>query len=591
MSAVQEEIQQQVVRPAKQKKRMNASVKGFVNTPWLLIVVPLVVGGVYLANHLQYLVMAMKYPYALGFLVALIPVVFVIKLVINFFSVIEQWIRLQFEKAKGAKRSQFLEFVIAVFMFVSVCEAGPFFNDAQGHILWNILGYVTVFAFDLVAVVCMRSRAKSLRKGNDKKAFVYELGVWICALVSVYANFYSVSQNLASLTSHHTDWLTSLSPLMGVAFPVMIIFLSYATDSDDDVDDPAIYKKEQDKRVLFLVAKREIATRMHEEHVKLDALKEREFFLKAWLFTRKKIAFVADMVTARVLEVIDQEIATLKANLQRKEQIIVVQVQHIESLAGEVKSLSLSLNEQRIALDEQYRNAAFQMDQIAQIREQILAAHRGFAGSIEQQIDARVRFVTSDLQRQIEHVKSVSVAHLIAVKPENKVDLEVSNTPAIETKESEQITKDLPVNYGLSDVEVQVLTLAFPGVNEWFEDMRPSVSESEVIEVANTRLNSLRSAVSNRTIKPARGRGNKLQTDTVLQWLLTRVKRSANRVRNTGEIEQGNTPSNASVNDAEIPENDEPNTGEVEAIAASNSNSNGHHTAPLNLGDLEPLEV
>lgn len=537
------------------KVRNKLNIHWFINSPWVFLMLPLLIGGFYLVNHPEYVVIAMQYPYALACVLAIAPVYFIVKLIINFFSVIENWIRLQFEKAKGAKRSQFLEFVIAVFMFVSVCEAGPFFNDAQGHILWNSLGYITVFAFDLVAVVCMRSRAKSLRKGNDKKAFVYEIGVWICALVSIYANFHSVSQNLAALTAGKTDWLTALAPLVGVTFPVMIIFLSYATDSDDDVDDPEVFKKEQEKRVLFLVAKREIATRMHEERVTLDVLKEREFFLKSWLFTQKKVAFVVDSVTSRVLAVINKEIATLKTDLQQKEQVISSQVHRIEGLSSEITSLSLRFGEERKALENQSLNIAFQLEQITQIRDEILSLNHDLMASFDRQIDAKIQVNVTDLQQQINQIRAISAVHFVSNK---KADLEEKNTPKLEARNTDLATKEIPENYGLQEAEKHALIMAFPALEKWFLEMPVSVSESEITEATNTRLNALRNAVKNHTVKSARGRGNKLQTDSVLLWLLNGLKRSANRARNTGEM----TPKIIVLNQ----ENREPNTGEMEAV-------------------------
>jgi hypothetical protein len=321
------------------KERRKISLRGWASSPYVLMLAPVLIAGFYLVLHPEYIGWALNNPYSVACILAIPVCIFLVKLVFNFFSVIEQWIRLQFERIKGAKRGQFLEFVIAVFMFVSVCEAGPFFNKVQGAILYGALGYITVFAFDLVAVVCMKSRAKMLRKGHDKQALVYQMGVWLCALVSIYANADSAIQNLSSIIVDKNP-IAFLAPLAGVAFPVMIIFLSYATDADEDIDDPAIFKQEQQKRVDFAKAKREIATALFEEKVQFSLLYQREFFLKSWLFTKGKVTFVIETITAQIKVSIAEEIKQLKEELSRKEQTIQGHIKHIEMLYEDMQKQS-----------------------------------------------------------------------------------------------------------------------------------------------------------------------------------------------------------------------------------------------------------
>lgn len=333
---LQEPIQK--VRPPKKKR----DIRGFINSPYLFLVVPLIVGGIFLVLNPQYVTLAMNYPFSVAFILAIPVAFFLVKLVLNFFSVIEKWIRLQFEKARNAKRGQFLEFVIAVFMFVSINEAGPLFNKIQGNGLGGALGYITVLGFDLIAVVCMRSRAKMLRKGHDGKARIYQMGVWLCALVSVFANLYEAIENAVSLSAKNP--LTFLAPLTGVAFPVMIIFLSYATDADeDDVDDPEIYRKEQEKRVSFIQAKREIAQAILDEKIKIDLLKGREIFLKGWFFTRKKVNAVIEVCTEQVLAKVQSQLVEVKnafvsETLKETKASYKLQIEKLETQITELKA-------------------------------------------------------------------------------------------------------------------------------------------------------------------------------------------------------------------------------------------------------------
>ena len=110
----------------------------------------------------------------------------------------------------------------------------------------------------------------------------------------------------------------------------------------------------------------------------------------------------------------------------------------------------------------------------------------------------------------------------------------------------------------------------------------------------NIRLNSLKNAIDTKAIKPARGRGNKLQVESVLRWLLVRVKRSANRARNT----VSNTAPNSQEISNEIPGNDEQktlmqerDTGDIPVVKPEiNSNGNGHASGgnPLDYPEYQP---
>lgn len=321
-------------------KKKRWSARGFVNSPWALVgailLAVLVVGGIYLINHLEYIVEAAKYPYAVAFLVGIIPVIFVSKLIINFFSVIEQWIRLQFEKARGSKKGFFFELVICVFMFVSICEAGPFFNDIQHNMLSGALGYITVLAFDLIAVVCIDSRRKELAKGGTK-AGVYLLGVIICALVSMTANLYSALQNFHTpVDPTIPGFLKMIAPYVGIMFPVMIVFLAFSRDADIEIDDAEAYRKQQQKRVDFLVVRREILAKVTHEMEQINLLGKREFVLKSLFFTRKKMNLVVEIVGVQVKSVLQTETAALQKALAEKEWTISHYVQEMTHIRDEV---------------------------------------------------------------------------------------------------------------------------------------------------------------------------------------------------------------------------------------------------------------
>jgi hypothetical protein len=571
------------LQPVKQKKRMN--VWGFVNSPYLFVCIPLLLGGFYLIAHPEYIKLGMNHPYAVAFILALPICVFAIKLVVNFFSVIEQWIRLQFEKARQSKKGYFFELVIIVFMFVSICEAGPFFNDIQHNMLSGTLGYITVLAFDLIAVVCIDARRKELAKGGSKSG-IYLLGVIICALVSMTANLYSALQNFhAPADPSIPTLLKSVAPYIGIMFPVMIIFLAFSRDTEIEIDDAETYRKQQQKRVDFLAVRRDILEKVASEMERIELLKKREFFLKSIFFTRKKINYVIDVVTEKAKEIINVEIVTLKQELRQKEQTINEQVYLIQRLSGEMQQLSAHLTEQS-------ETVALQLAEMAQLRQKIDYDHYEFSGAIEQHVErpwaAMVQAMREDVQRDQE--QQISVEENDAEHP-----MQSEDTPVKTRERTPQQEPEIPANYGLTDEEKQVVINAFPALEKWFADMLFCITANEIVEMTSLRQIRITNAIASKKIKLARGRKNKVQTESFLRWLLQDLERTAKRLKRPArtiqtehflddflsENEQENVQIKSQERVSRIPQMGGPSTEELEAIDSLEkvmhlSGSNGH---------------
>jgi hypothetical protein len=370
-----EQIKQVSARPTKLKKSL--SVRGFVNSPYLFILAPLIVGGLYLVQHPELVRTGINNPYATTFVLAIPVAAFASKLVFNFFSVIEQWIRIQFEHVQQSKKGYFFEIVTAVFMFVSVCEAGPFFNDIQHNVLNGVLGYVTVLAFDLIAVVCIDARRKELAKGGTKSG-IYLAGVMLCAAVSMVANLYSALENFkAPAGASIPDLLKTVAPYVGIMFPIMIVFLAFSRDTEIEIDDAEAYRKQQQKRVDFLVVRREILASITHELEQIELLKKREFFLKSIFFTKKKIAHAVEMITAKVIDQVHTEIKTLKAEVQQKEQSIATQAQTIQTLSQKMEQMAATC-------EAQCHQVADQMGQLAHFREELQVSFEQMTSQFQQ---------------------------------------------------------------------------------------------------------------------------------------------------------------------------------------------------------------
>lgn len=423
MAAMMEQQEEQLkIQPVK-KKRL--STRGFINSPYLFILAPLLIGGFYLVLHPELVQVGVNNPYAMGFVLSLPVAAFAIKLIINFFSVIEQWIRLQFEKARGSKKGWFFELVICVFMFVSICEAGPFFNDIQHNILNGVLGYITVLAFDLIAVVCIDARRKELAKGGTRSG-IYLLGVIICALVSMTANLYSALQNFHAPTDASIPTLLkSVAPYIGIMFPVMIVFLAFSRDTEIEIDDAEAYRKQQQKRVDFLAVRREILAAITAEMEQIDLLKKREFVLKSWFFTKKKMNLVIEVVTTKMQSILQAEVGALKKEIAEKERVISGQFEAMKNLMEQVDT-------QRIFIDRQVEKMAsfsYQMPEIdyQKIVPFLLPFLNDFRVSVSEEIAQKIHENLPEIDYQ-------KVAALVVPEPVNYDQILAKITPILEAK-------------------------------------------------------------------------------------------------------------------------------------------------------------
>jgi hypothetical protein len=539
MTQVQQQEQvQEPIQQAPKRVKKKWGIKEYINSPYILLLIPLLVGGFFLVLNPQYVTLAMNYPFAAAFILAIPVALFIIKLVINFFSVIEQWVRLQFEKARNAKRGQFLEFVIAVFMFVSVTEAGPMFNKLQGYALGGALGYITVFAFDLVAVVCMKSRAKMLRKGHDGKAHIYQLGVWLCALVSVFANLYEAIQNATALSTRNP--LTFFAPLAGIAFPVMIIFLSYATDADeDDVDDPEVYRTEQEKRVAFVKAKREIAEAILQEKIQMNLLKGREFFLRGWFFTKKKMNAVIEVATQQVMDNIKKDVDKLKQSILdevnglRQKVVDEITATVTKKVVSSTQIQVNTLQSENAKLKDQLQKIqADREDEKREFNRRIEQLQTLIVSQIEQQnnlVDRQLYGLQTELESRFNGVIDSAVLRSIEAAQEVVKDasMQMSQEPTQQAVKRERNTDEMAAiapsqqsSGWLADPELQDVLIHYPILKQWLTRGVKSLTLEEIVETTNHSrkmvINRIKDGTFAKTKNP-----NRFRMDSILTWLKT----------------------------------------------------------------------
>jgi hypothetical protein len=561
-------------RPAKQKKRISA--RGFVNSPYLLALVPLIVGGFYLVNHPDLIQKGINNPYATAFVLAVPAAVFLIKLIINFFSVIEQWVRLQFEKARQSKQGHFFEVVTAVFMFVSVCEAGPFFNDIQHNVLYGALGYITVLAFDLIAVVCIDSRRKELAKGGSKSG-VYLAGVFLCAAVSMVANLYSALQNFqAPAAQNFPDFLKEIAPYVGIMFPVMIVFLAFSRDTEIEIDDAEAYRKQQQKRVDFLAVRREILEKITSELERIDLLKQREFFLKSILFTKKKINYVIEVVTTKVTELVQSEIKTLKAEIEEKDrtitaqaQTITLQVQTVQTLAREMKQLATACETQcNQALDQLAHITRFReelqgsFDQtIAQIRHEMAQQNNGHQQAFTLRYDQDIVLVKQQLNSRIEQAFATINQQITERIEHGLAEVKTLIPPTYASSYSADNADSID--------DINKVAIDYPIVLSWQSTGVKTLSIEEIIKGTNLSPQRVRKAEKEGVFSRTRREGY-YRTGSVIEWL-----KSVPSPQKKERISQHNSGPLA-----------EQNTDEMEAFSPDN-----HHNNHQDKGTESVLEM
>lgn len=581
-----------------QKLKKSVDVRWFVGSPWLLITIPLLLGGFYLINHPEYVITAMKYPYALACVLAIVPVFFVVRLIISFFSVIEKWIRLQFERAKQAKRGHFFEIVTVVFMFVSVCEAGPFFNDIQHNVLYGALGYITVLAFDLIAVVCIDARRKELARGGTK-AGIYLTGVFFCAIVSMVANLYSALSNFHGPTDpSFPGLLKAIAPYIGIMFPVMIVFLAFSRDTEVEVDDAETYRKQQQKRVNYLVARREMLAQITREMEQIGLIQQREFILKALFFTQKKTAYIIEIVTSHVVDLMNGKVNALRAEIERKEQVIASQAQLIESQVHTVQALHSSMQEMLTHItNTQYEHRPVDIQAVmtqvsGQINDRFNHVEDRLLQRFTGQINERLSHVEDRLSQDITtQVTGVVTPQIEAVKSDINLRFTVlqdtvlssSKTPT-KSRITDELTGEkvaqLDTNklktYGLTSEQLQTIVDHYPNTVRWLSTGASSASQEEIVSVTNHTGKMISLRVKDGTFKKTNN-PKLFRLDSVLKWLLNAP------LPTTKESSKSDVSS----------EKDGPNTGEMEAINQEethhNSNGNGHHKDDLNIFDLPVL--
>lgn len=342
-----------------------------INKPYILITIPVLVGGVWLANNPNIITNNLDKPYMLAIVPTAVLSVLAGWLVLRFFRTIEAWCKRTFTELSKARKEGgsdlFFWCVIAVFMIVSVLLSGDFFSKIE-HSNIPGLGQATALFIDLVAVQCMRARLGALRIRDKFGAMLYLLGVLMCAGTSAYANTYSsLSEFSDPLTGSLPPWMHAIAPWSGMIFPALIVLLSitadYTVDQTNSKLDANKYREQEQKRVDILEVRRD----MHQKRLSIEQeieritqerkhlspnKKEREFLLVRWLFPKKPLDMnqVIDKVTEQLNAKLDEQKQAMQQQIeqvirtqyQQDFQVILAKFEQFENAIGQMKDAAVS---------------------------------------------------------------------------------------------------------------------------------------------------------------------------------------------------------------------------------------------------------
>ncbi len=378
--AAQEELQpkqKKGTRPANPPAALGCltGLLQVVSSPWLLISVPLILGGMYLLGHPEIITNNLDKPYALLAGPVLVGSLLTGWLIFKFFRTIEAWCKMAwlafFRAQKEDGSAQFFWSVIVVFMIVSVFASGSFFTNLE-HDAVPGLGYVTALFIDLVAVQSMRARLNAVRMRDKSGELLYLFGVFICSGASAFANVYtSLADFHQVVTGVLPLWMLNSAPWFGLVFPALILLLSitadYTLDQTSTKLDPENYRRQEEKRIRLIEIQRDMLQRRVQVEQEIDRLsqqlrggkQERVFFLISWLFPKQpaNAQQIAAQMTWQMQGELNRQLQSLYTHLVGQiGQAYSTNLSQIQTIQGGLQQIELEFN---LLLQERQKTANF----------------------------------------------------------------------------------------------------------------------------------------------------------------------------------------------------------------------------------------
>lgn len=498
------------------ESRQNRIVQALTG-PWVLLTIPVLLGGMWLILHPQIITDNLNKPYALAIVPVGVVSIIIGWLVITFFKTIEAWCKRAYQAALKANKdnnsARFFGFVILVFMVVSVLEAGPFFNVLEHGALYGLLGYITVFAIDLIAIQSMFARLEAVRMRDEVGARIYLMGVLVCAGLSAFANGYSsLSGFQEQVTGDLPAWMNSVAPWLGIGFPLLILLLSitadYTVDRTSSKLDAEKYRLQEQKRIAVLKVRYEtqkealtiehdLAKVVRERKALQRGKKERTFILIRWLYPRDPL---------NMQEVVENVIKTINPQIQ-------------------------VLIEQNKVLHNQLNNLANQGQQSQTLQRQDRAIINHQIEAIRTQRDVDMEALTKHIEGAME-----TLSQRFNETIENSVFDEIEALKdqlqyGPNTAEMEAMDKGNQDRYDRLDDKAKEVLSHYPIVLRWLSTGVRSVAIQDIIDGTGHTYQLVHRHAKSGAFKGTK-RDGYYRISSVIEWLKTVSLPKANEVNN-----------------------------------------------------------
>jgi hypothetical protein len=181
-------------------------------------------------------------------------------------------------------RTTFFWLVIAVFMAISVTQAGFFFGITHSGLAVGI-GLAVALFLDLVTVVLMQAQLEARYRGEYRQARILLLFIVATCGTSTFANLAIALNDFHGSTMLPAAplWVQLASPYVLASFPLFIIMMSVAMDkvvnarplSKLNTDE---YRADEQKRIEIL--------KIQNEHLQMQLEQEQK---RVWMYEQSKL--------------------------------------------------------------------------------------------------------------------------------------------------------------------------------------------------------------------------------------------------------------------------------------------------------------
>lgn len=246
------------------------TVRGLINTPWMLLTVPLLAAAGWLGNNTWVITNNLDKPYLLLAGPATIGSIVAIWLLVIFCRAIITGVKKTVVSVAAYLKKPAHRFWIGttIFLVASIIIGGQALNEInKDNDLYGLLGYAIEIAVDTTSVFSIIARQGAVRRHDDLGKKLFSFTLILSASFSTIANAY-YTKNHYLPADNMNDWFwTAVAFVLASSIPLFIMILSvtsdYVTDQESSTFNADAFEAEQKDRTRFY-------------QIQLDSLKERK---------------------------------------------------------------------------------------------------------------------------------------------------------------------------------------------------------------------------------------------------------------------------------------------------------------------------